>query len=178
MKIDAAKVQLRAKLDAEIRAWVRATLEDSSVSVDNFPGPPAFETHVFYKAFRRKLLNANLWEPMQAMLANDRLAELLSRAMKRQERAASDAAQFTLPGFEHLPRRIRVSRSSLPLERVNVGQLLAFADRYEKRASRNVEANEELTRLATMLRDQPPELSVPDALARVNGEVKKAAKGK
>jgi hypothetical protein len=175
-KIDAAKSEIRAKVAEAIRAAVQVTLESEAVSRSSFLEPHAFETHVVYAAFRRKMKNANLWEPVLELLASDRFDELLTRAFQRRQRAATDEAQFTFPGFEHLPRRIRVSRSSIELERVTVGQLLTFAGRYEKRVKRNDAMGAELTRLAAIIREQPEELTVPEALARAAASGKAEAR--
>jgi hypothetical protein len=178
-KIDAAKPNLKAKLHDAITAWVRETLEDSSVSYSSFLGPSAFETHVLrekratslYRAFRKKMIDRRLWSELETILAQERFMDLFTREIKRQERAASDDAQFTLPGFENsnLPQKIRTGRNSVPLEKVSVGQYLAFADGYEKRTRKNETVGAEVLKLAGMIRDQPAELSVPEALARVTG---------
>jgi len=180
-KIDAATPQLKAKLHEAIKAWVRETLENSPVSRSSFLEPPAFETHLFRKVFRRKMLNANIWEPMQAMLADERIDQLVLQAVKRHERAAFHDAQLVLPGFENsnLPQKIRTGRRSLPLNQVSVGQYLVFADRYEKRATKNEAVGAEVLKLAGLIREQPAQLSVPEALARVTGSgTERAAKAK
>ena len=49
---------------------------------------------------------------------------------------------------------------------MTVAHYLLYADRYGKRSRRDVLAGEEMLRLADLIRDQPPDLSVPEALAR------------
>jgi hypothetical protein len=122
------------------------------------------------QAFRRRMLNAKIWEPVSQILIDERLDQLILAEFKRQDRIAADMAQIPLPGFEGLPKRMHV-------ERLTVGALLMREARYEKRAVKNKVVGEELHRLADAVRDQPPELSVPEALARVSG-VKKAAREK
>lgn len=174
IKISAEKSLLRAKLIEEIRAWVLATLEDSSVSPSSFLGETCEKRKSFYRTLRRKMTNVRQWRRLESALAAELIDNLLTRELKRHERGAPDPAQFTLPGFEHLPRRIRTGRTSTSFEKLSVGQLLVFADRYETRERRNHLAAEELTRLAALIRDQPPEITVPEALARVNGPVGRA----
>lgn len=102
--------------------------------------------------------NAKIWEPVREILAEERLVELFRAEIKRRERAAADPRQMLL-GFENLPRTIDVVKLS-------VKDFLLRAARYEKRANKNRIAAHEIARLASIIRDQPLELSVPEAYAR------------
>jgi hypothetical protein len=111
----------------------------------------------------RKLSKARLWaRRIQPLLAHERLVTLVQAELKRQERALTDLLQLSLPGFEDLPRRMRIPT-------LTVGDFLARAARYEKRANRNRVVADDLARLALLIRDQPLELTVPEALARATG---------
>lgn len=171
-KITSERSKLKERLAQGISNGVRASLDETRLSRSNFLGGLRENSALFIaRGFRKKMLDRRRWKPLETMLAEDRLTELVSRELKRQMRAATDAAQFVLPGFEHLPRRIQVGRTSWPnLEQANVEQFLRFETRYQKRAVRNKLVSDELARLADLIRDQPRDLPVPQAVALATGD--------
>lgn len=146
--------------------------------VDNPPLGGGLSTRLArpYAAFRRKMIHDGQWQAVYEIFAKERFAQLFNSEFKRQERAACDPAQLTLPGFADLPRRIRVGPQTVPIAQITVGDLLKTAARYETSATRSSSMARELIRLADMLREQPPELNVREALARAEaGEAKTRA---
>jgi hypothetical protein len=119
---------------------------------------------------RKKLTFRRLWgRQIQPMLAEASLLKIVQAEMKRQSRIAADAAQLALPGFENLPKRLHA-------ERRTVREYLALIDRRQKRAQRNQPGDQEALRLADLIRDQPPDLTVPEAVARAAAAKGAAAK--
>ena len=168
VKFKAAKRNLKARLAEEISAWVLETLEESPVSYSSFLGTLRVKRATFYRAFRKKMVDRRLWEPLKEALAKERIDQMLVREFNKQQRSATDSAQFNLPGFEHLPRRVNTGHGTLPLERLNVGQFIVFADAYEKRTQKNIQVCKEVIRLRDLIRDQPEELMVPEAVDRAH----------
>jgi hypothetical protein len=165
-------IDLRAKLKEAIAAGVQATVKKSAgklLIVSSATPPSKGIDHAdppFSKGsaatFKRRMINAKMWEPVREILAEERFDALLLAEMRRRERAATDPNQLLLPGFENLPRVMRVPMLS-------VKEFLVRAARYEKRANRNRVAGAEMARLADLIRDQPLDLTVPEALARATG---------
>lgn len=171
MKPDAAKL-LDDKLKEAIGAGVKATLKKSPVSRSSFlravrsSSAPDAQLVRMVVTLRKKLIDRRLWfRKLEPLLAEKHLKQLISGEMKRQERAAEDPRQMLL-GFENLPR-------TMDVHKLSVKDFLTRAARYEKRANKNRLAAEEIARLARIIRDQPLELSVTEALARAA----EAAKG-
>jgi hypothetical protein len=165
---------------AAIRAWVKAEAPASRSSFLQLVRAkrdisPAKQENLYGK-FRQAMLDAHIW--LQEGLAKERFFQLLVREVHRLDRSAADPAQLALPGFEHLPGRIRITGVVIPLESASVGMLLLYERRYQKRVRRDALVAGELQRLAASIRDQPEELSVREALARAEGDsgTRKAAK--
>lgn len=171
VKFKTAKRNLKARLAEDIAAWVLETLEESPVSDSSFLGTLRVKRADFIRSFRKKMVDRRLWEPLKEALAKERIDQMIVREFNKQQRHVSDAAQFTLPGFEHLPRRINTGHGTLPLQQVTVSQLIVFVDAYEDRTRKSVQVCEELVRLRDLVREQPAELSVPEAVARANAGI-------
>lgn len=96
------------------------------------------------------------------MLAEDRFDSLLCREFTRANNAAAHPDQLAFPGYEHLLKRWHV-------ERRTVGQYLQLIERRQKRTQMNQIADQDALRLADLVRDQPLDLSMPEAIARATG---------
>jgi len=162
------------KLTAKVRAVLQGMVEELSVTRSSLlrvvpvkRGLSLRKTQDLYTLFERKMQDARLWKPVRALLLKDRFTQLLFREIERYQRAAADPRQLLL-GFENLPRTVDVVKLS-------VKDFLVRAARYEKRANRNRIAAFEMSKLATLIRDQPLDLTVPEALARATEAAKAAA---
>jgi hypothetical protein len=179
------EAEIRAALKDAISAGVQVELEKIRVSpsnglavvVDKKPqtrGLCGLSTAAAfsYGAFRKKMVREGRWQRAYEILSRERFAQLFNAQMKAQELRRPDPAQqeFDFSIFENLPRRMHVEWGSVKEYRVR------FA-RYEKRINRNVLALADMSRIADMIRDQPDELPLPEALARAEGAgTRKAAK--
>lgn len=181
MKIEPNRSELRAKIAKAVERGVRALLESLPVTDRSFPEgmrekrAPSEELlreniAESFVSFRRKLLNRGQWSDIVELLAGERYRELVEREIRRQLRLTPDTSQMPLPGFEHVPLFFRISKAQTPVRSVTVAVFLSHADRYEKRAKENSERRQETLRLAELLRDQPRELTVSEALGRATGE--------
>lgn len=167
MKPDEAKLldeKVRKAISAGVQAAVHKTPRKLLIVSSGTPlSRGLIHPHIPFSkgsasAFRNRMRNAKIWEPVREILAEERLKELFRAEIKRRERAAADPRQMLL-GFENIPRTIDV-------QKLSVKDFLVRAARYEKRVNKNRLAADEIVRLADLIRDQPPELSVPEAIAR------------
>jgi hypothetical protein len=177
MKIEPIRTELRAKISEAVKAGVQALREESAVSPGSRLGPMRVKRADFgetasdkraraYQSFRRKLLHRRHWRDFVELLAEDRFNDLWEREIRRSLKYSVDPSQIPLPGFENMPRNIRSGRSLVPLQQITVGKFLRSAELYEKRMKKNTARRQEFARLAGLIRNQPHELSVPEAVAR------------
>ena len=174
MKPEEAKL-LEKQLAGKIQTVLQGMVEELSTTRSSFlravPVKRALslrKTQDLYTLFEHKMQDARLWKPVRAMLLKDRFAQLLAREIERYQRSMADPRQMLL-GFENLPRTIDVVK-------LTVKDFLARASRYEKRANKNRIAAFEMSKLADLIRDQPLDLSVPEALARATAPVPAVAR--
>jgi hypothetical protein len=174
------KRKSEAELLEKLAEAVSSTVEKTLQKRERIPHILRTGCAPLARLVRKKLTNRRLWlHQIEPLLANARLEEIIEREMKRRERKIVDSAQLALPGFEDLPRRIRVGNASVPMAQVTVGQLLQAAARYETSAAQSNSKARELIRLADVLREQPPDLNVREALARAeagDAKTRKASK--
>lgn len=128
--------------------------------------------HLLHVEARRNLVRTRLWRKIETALAQDSVERLIAEFIRRRQRSTEDEAQLRLPGFEHLPRRIRAGRQSLVFAKATVAQFLAYKARYEQRAEKDQRVMDELRRLAESVgrfADENPGLTVAEALERAHG---------
>jgi hypothetical protein len=115
---------------------------------------------------RRRLRKAKVWKKIQAALFEESFARAVRAVEGAQNRARSDAAQLSLPGFEHLPKRIPCGKgTSLDPQLAAVPQLLSFKAKYERRAEKDQRVVEELRQLAEIIAPYAGEVEMTVAKA-------------
>ena len=85
----------------------------------------------------RRLREQAAWKAIQAELAADAMAEMVNRTVGVALRRASTLDQFTLPGFDHLPKTIAIGKRPASLGQVKVSEFLAYEAKYQTRSQRN-----------------------------------------
>jgi hypothetical protein len=134
------------------------------------------KTQVFvYQTVRRRLVNTRRWKKIETEFAREGIDRIVADLVRRRQRATEDPTQIQLPGFEHLPFRVRIrvgeARQSIILARMTVTQFLAYKLNYEQRNARNLGAVTEMARLAQMIEaiaKDHPDITVAEALDRAN----------
>jgi hypothetical protein len=116
---------------------------------------------------KETLSRSGSWGEIQAALVNEAIGTLIDKELAAIRRAEIDAAQLTLPGFEHLPKRI----GNKPVKDATVRQFFQYLDRYTKRANQYDEELKELREVAAKLdrfRIVRENLTLAEALAIVD----------
>jgi len=106
----------------------------------------------FWRYIHRRLREQAAWKAIQAELAADAMAEMVNRTVGVALRRASTLDQFTLPGFDHLPKTIAIGKRPASLGQVKVSEFLAYEAKYQTRSQRNQDRADEFHRLAEKLK--------------------------
>jgi hypothetical protein len=116
-----------------------------TVSIQSGTGP-------LFRSVYYRLTKQSLWKKIQTQIVIDGLADLINLKVSAYYREQARYAQFSLPGFDHLPETIQVDRRALSLGLVKVSEFLGYEARYNARSQRNQGRADELHRLAEKLR--------------------------
>lgn len=110
------------------------------------------KTSAIFRPVRNYFKRHGLWTKVLEDLALDDLGELFARKLGIYYRGLAIMDQFTLPGFDHLPKTIQVGRKPLSIGQAKVSEFLAYEAKYQTRSQRNQGRADELHRLAEKLK--------------------------
>jgi hypothetical protein len=134
--------------------------------------------------FRRRLINARLWQPSTEEICSDWATDLLIGIL-RKEREAAGKVELTaarerqlslFPGFETLPSRIRVGPKYIVFAGLNLAQFLNYEGEYQAKAAKDQRRAAELHKIAEKVRvygATNPEMPLPEAFARAEAQAAK-----
>ena len=118
--------------------------------------------------------NPTLWEMARDQIAREKLISIITGTF-RGPLAQVNSAQLALPGFEDIPKYIRVKRKWVPIQNATAAELQEFYRWYDARLKRLVERTkrdrqilqdiERLTRIVTRYAKKDPEITVKEVLA-------------
>jgi hypothetical protein len=178
------KLKLNEAVDAALAYWKKTggptpkpvdTTTDSVVQATDTESDAL--TRWLTQQVRQKLYRTAEWERIESELAMDALAQIFAKKLKLRWRQSPDEHQLTLPGFEHLPRSVRIgkARTRVELLKQPVPWLLNYEERYRFNAQRNQQTAEELNRLALEITPyKETDLNVAEAFERARTQKERA----
>jgi hypothetical protein len=147
------KLKLDEAVEAALAKWKRTSgshLKTGLPSPKTGLASPESESNALNlrlaRLTRRQLSREAQWRRIQAELAVDALVQIFARKLK--PRQSADENQLTLPGFEHLPKSVRIGKTRTDFLKLPVPQFLDYETKYQLRAQRDRQTGEELQRLA------------------------------
>jgi hypothetical protein len=160
---------LRVAVLAADARYQKGHFKCPSKGAENAPFGVLKASFFVYNSVHRKMRKRHAWRQVQALFARAGIERMRLCIVRGREFSSEDPAQLSLPGFEFLPKRVRLNRQSLAFGKITLTQFLGYKQWYESHLETDQRVVADLRSLAEKVQpfaEKEPDLILAEALRR------------